>query len=151
MKPIADLTPPELRVQLALAFGTRFFVPPFVRAGIVPVAVAVDDTHPDFIYKVIGDGWGEVQEPEDINWELLCDFDPTTSMSDAWALVTRHVIPAGFIVRSQTPEDPEYENYLGKFMVNIDKPSEYTGAWYDTTGELALSRAILAWAREHKL
>jgi len=146
MKPITDLTMPELRVELARAFGIRFFVSQQVRADIVPAAVAVDDTHPGFIEKVLKDGWIETQEPDEINWELLCDFDPTTSMDDAWALVTRHVIPAGDVIRMHcTIVEGERE-----FGANIALPHKLGIHQYAETMELALSRAILAWARENK-
>jgi hypothetical protein len=149
MKPIADLTPPELRVQLALAFGTRFFVPPQEQGT---ATVAVQAYQDRFAKDAIERGWTETQEPEpeNINWYFMDDEDPTDSMDDAWELVTRHVIPAGYEAHLRTPTAPGDDTFLGKFSANIDKSDEYTRGWYDTTGELALSRAILAWARENK-
>jgi hypothetical protein len=148
MKPITDLTPPELRVQLALAFGTRFFVPQEQGAA----TVAIQSYQDRFVKDAIERGWKETQEPEpdNINWYFLDGTDPTRYMTDAWALVTRHVIPAGYEAHLRTPTLPGDDTFLGKFSANIDKQGEYTGGWYDTTGELALSRAILAWARENK-
>jgi hypothetical protein len=145
MKPVSELTPPELRVQLALTFGTRFFVPPQEQGT---ATVAVQAYQDRFAKDAIERGWKETQEPEpdNINWYFLDDEDPTTSMSDAWALVTQHVIPAGDVIRiHSTIVEGERE-----FGANIAPPHKLGSSQYGETMEIALSRAILAWARENK-
>ena len=151
MKPIADLTQPELRVGLALAFGTRFFVPPQEQGTATMAVQAYQDR---FVKDAIERGWTETQEPEpeNINWYFLDDKDPTRYMTDAMKL-TEPIVKAFYKINMQTPMLPGGDGIYGMCCVYINNlldPKEQFTPYSDDHLEIALCCSILDWTRNHQ-